>query len=95
MPLIGQLNRLDPDLNDLGLAVLDRFAQICLNRGPGQTEGQAEAGPDLKIVCFTILMHVLYFWFPSRYWPGLGFRSSRLGKNRLRPRPDLEAQPAD
>ena len=55
--LIGRLNWLDPASADLGLAVLARFR-------PGL--GLAQAGYDLKIVCFTFLMHVLYFWFPGR-----------------------------
>ena len=32
--------------------------------------GLDQAGPDLKMVCFTLLMY-LYFWFPDRFWPGL------------------------
>ena len=59
--LIDRLSRLGPASADLGLAVLARFR-------PGL--GLAQAGPDLKIVCFTFLMHILYFWFPDRFRPG-------------------------
>jgi hypothetical protein len=33
--------------------------------------GLAEAGPDLKIICFTFLMHVFYFWILGRFLPSL------------------------
>ena len=33
--------------------------------------GLAEAGPDLKIICFTFLMHFLYFWIHGRFLPSL------------------------
>ena len=45
--LIGRLNRLGLTLADLGLEVLARFRPEI---------GLAQAGPDLKIVCFTFLM---------------------------------------
>ena len=61
--LIGRLSRLVPASVDLGLAVLARFRPDL---------GLAQAEPDLKIICFTFLMHILYFRFPGRFGPGLG-----------------------
>ena len=76
--LICRLNRLGPASSDLGLAVLARFR-------PGL--GQAEAGPDLTNCLFYVSNASLYFWFPGRFWPGLGRSRAlvwlkRLGQNR-------------
>ena len=77
--VICRLNRLGLASADLGLAVLDRFMPSL---------GLAQAGPDLKVVCFTFLMHVLYFWFPGRFWPGRGLNLAKTA----RPKP-AGAQP--
>ena len=91
MMLKGRLNRLGPASADLTLAILARFRP---------DPGLAQAGPDLKIVCFTVLMPVFYFWFPGRFWPGLDRGRAyiwlkRLSPNRPSPRPGLDAQPAE
>ena len=48
--------------------------EVELGRDAGYPAGRnlAQAGPDLKLVYFTFLMHILYFWFPGQFRPGLG-----------------------
>ena len=60
--LKDRLSRRCPASADLGIAVLARSR-------PGI--GLAQTGSDLKIVCFTFLMHILYFLFSRQIlgWP--------------------------